>query len=285
LAHNPEARRTVVAQVLEYAINLSSIVQLPPIPKIDGNRPFVDPEDVRNGLQEGDYLLIIAGDQLDSRAVKLSEALLARHLLRAWDLALVEVAVFEQQTDSGQKTHLLVPHIRGTIVPVHRQVVTIDIKGDRTRVEVTPTTPVATGEKWDEERFFAKAQGVRAPLRTFAEELRRFRDELSGVTLAFGRGAAPTVTLRKEGQGIITLNLGDDSVAFNKHAFSRALDEQRAEYYRSKLEGLFPEQMKNDWPVVKLRPKTAERDLQALSVLLKEVLTGFPMQARSQRTP
>jgi len=74
-------------------------------------------------------------------------------------------------------------------------------------------------------------------------------------------------------------------VAFNKHAFSRALDEQRAEYYRSKLEGLFPEQMKNDWPVVKLRPKTAERDLQALSVLLQEVLTGFPMQARSQRTP
>ncbi len=145
LFYNPEARRAVVAQILEYAINLSSIIpHLPELPKMDGGGPFLDREDVLDRIQEGDYLLIIAGDQLDSRAVKLSEALLGKHLLRAWDLALVEVAVFEHQTDSGQKAHLLVPHIRGTIIPVRRQVVKIEIQGDRTRVDVSPLTPAAS---------------------------------------------------------------------------------------------------------------------------------------------
>jgi hypothetical protein len=100
LAYNPGARREVVAQVLEYAINLSSISRLPRIPTID-DRPFVDEEILQDRIREGDYLLIVAGDKLDSRAVKLSEALLGKHLVRAWDLALVEVAVFEPRPGSG----------------------------------------------------------------------------------------------------------------------------------------------------------------------------------------
>ena len=94
------------------------------------------------------------------------------------------------------------------------------------------------------------------------------------ASLAFGRGATPTVTLRKEGLGIVTFDMGNGSLAFNKHGFSRALGEQPAEYYRSKLESLFPQQMKKDWPAIKLRPNTAERDLGAVSALLQEVLTG-----------
>jgi hypothetical protein len=277
LAYNHEARRKVVAQVLEYAIHLNSITELPNIPTTDGGNSFVDREVVRNGLQEGDYLLVIAGDQLDSRAIRLSEAALGKHSLRAWALALVEVAVFEQQTDSGQKAYLLVPHIRGTIVPEHRQVVTIQIQGDKTRVDVTPATPAATGEKWDEKRFLAKAEGVAEPLRQFVNDLRRLRDDLSEVTLAFGRGAAPTLTLRKEGQGILTFNLdGSGSLNFNKPAFSRVLGQEWGEYYRRNLEALFPEEMEKDWPTVKLRPKTADRDLVALSALLQEVLTRSP---------
>jgi hypothetical protein len=276
LAYNHEARRKVVAQVLEYAINLNSITELP-IPTTDGGNSFVDREVVRNGLQEGDYLLVIAGDQLDSRAIKLSEAALGKHSLRAWALALVEVAVFEQQTDSGQKAYLLVPHIRGTIVPVHRQVVTIQIQGDKTRVDVTPATPAATGEKWDEERIFAKAEKLAEPLRQFANDLRRLRDDLPNVTLAPGRGASPTLTLRKGEQGILTFYLnGSGSLGFNKHVFSSVLGEEWGEYYRRKLEVLFPEEMGKDNPYVKLHPKTADRDLVALSALLQKVLTRSP---------
>jgi hypothetical protein len=276
LAYNPGARREVVAQVLEYVINLTSISHLPPIPTVDG-RPFVGEEDMRDRMREGDYLLIVAGDKLDSRAVKLSEALLGKHLLRAWDLALVEVAVFEPRAESGQKAHLLVPHIRGTIVPVRRQVVTIDIQGDRTRIDVTPATPAAIGEGWDEEKFFKEVQTSRvtSPLRQFAEELRRLPDEYPNITLGFGRGAAPTLTLRKEGKSIVSLYLaGSVSLTFNKPSFSHAFGKQWGEYYQKKLEALFPEEMKKkDWVSVKLRPNAAERDLGELLAILKDVLT------------
>src|SRR5258708_8000931 len=62
LAYNPDARRKVVAQILEYAINLSSISELPAIPA--ELTPYIDEQDARDGMQKGDYLLIIAGDRL-----------------------------------------------------------------------------------------------------------------------------------------------------------------------------------------------------------------------------
>jgi hypothetical protein len=275
LAYNPGSRREVVAQVLEYAINLSSIPRFPPIPTIDG-RPFVDEETIRYRIQEGDYLLIVAGDRLDSRAVKLSEALLGKHLLRAWDLALVEVAVFEPRAESEHKAYLLVPHIRGAIVPVRRQVVTIDVQGDRTRVDVTSATPAALGEGWDEEKFFKAVQALRVSplLRHFAEQLRGLRDEYPNVTLAFGRGKAPTLTLRKGKESVLSLYMeGSVPLTFNKPSFNRALGKQWGEYYQSKLEGLFPDEMKKkDWVSIKLSPNEAQQKLDELLAILKEVL-------------
>jgi hypothetical protein len=160
---------------------------------------------------------------------------------------------------------------------VQRQVVTIQIQGDKTRVDVTPATPAATGEKWDEERFFSKAEGVPEPLRQFLNDLRRLRDDFSDVTLAPGRGAAPTLTLRKSGKGILTFNLdGSGSLSFNKQAFSSVLGEQWGEHYRKKLEALFPEEMERNYPTVKLRTKTTDRDLLYLSTLLQEVLAKSP---------
>jgi hypothetical protein len=274
LSYNRGARREVVAQILEYAISLSSVSHLPPIPIIDG-RPFAYEEDMRYSLQKGDYLLIVAGDRLDFRAVKLSEALLGKHLLRAWDLALVEIAVFEPLAESGQKAHLLVPHIRGTIVPVSRQIVTIDIKGDRTRIEATPGTPAAIGEGWDEGKFFKEVQPSTAPspLRKFAEELRRLPQEYPNVSLAFGRGKEATLTLRKEGKGIVSLYMNSNSLTFNKPSFSQALGEQWGDYYERKLEVLFPEEMnKKDWVIIKLRPNSAQRDLGELLAILTDLL-------------
>jgi hypothetical protein len=262
------------ASVLEYAINLSSIIpKLPELPKIDGNKFLAHHDDVVAGIQEGDYLLIIAGDQIDSRAVKLSEALLGKHLLRAWNLALVEVAVFEQVTDSGTKSHLLVPHIRGTIVPIRRQVVTIEIRGDKTRVEVSPATPAATEEGWNEDKYFAKVQGVAAPLRQFSEDLRRFPNEYPNVNLAFGRGKTPTLTLRKAGRGIVSLYLDSSgSLTFYKPSFSRAFGEDLGMLYEKRLEALFPEEMKKESAFIKLQTGTMQRDLDGVLAILKEIL-------------
>lgn len=69
LAHNSEARREVVAQVLEYAINLSSVV-FPKAPKVGGTQLYQ--EDIQKKIREPP--LIIAGDLLDPRAVNLSRA-------------------------------------------------------------------------------------------------------------------------------------------------------------------------------------------------------------------
>lgn len=275
LAYNPGARREVVAQVLEYAINLSSIVEkLPKIPIREDGKPFVDKDEVLYRIQDGDYLLIIAGDKLDSRAVKLSDALLGKHLLRAWDLALVEVAVFEHKAASGQKTHLLVPHIQGSIIPVRRQVVKISIQGDRTRIEVTPATPAAVAG-WDEEKFFKEVETSRvsAPVRQFAEELRLMPNEYPSVSLAFGRGQTATLTVRRDGQGILTLYPNVPGfLDFNKPAFTRALGPERAEHYLRQLQAMFPEEMKKDYVRVKLQADTISQVLDQTLKLLREVL-------------
>jgi hypothetical protein len=196
-----------------------------------------------------------------------------------WALALVEVAVFEQNSTSGEKLHLLVPHIRGTVVPVQRQVVKIEIKGDPTKIDVTASAPVETG--WSEERFFAKAKAIDQTLRHFAEELRElcdeYRDELS---LSFGRGVTPSVTLLRGGHGILTFQIdGSGSLTFNPPRFSDALGEQQGSYYFKNLETLFPQAIKKNWASVKLHRETAKRDLDAVLGLLREVLTNASTQA------
>ncbi len=92
LSYNPEKRRSVLAQVLDYAVSLPEVetAALPPLPEVAGLRR----EHVEQRIQQGDFLLIVAGDQLDSRAVRLGRALLGDHLVNEWELALVEVAVF-----------------------------------------------------------------------------------------------------------------------------------------------------------------------------------------------
>ena len=145
LSYNPEARREVVAQVLEYAIHLPSspVSNLPPIPNVDDGRPRA--EEVERKLQEGDYLLIIAGDQLDPRAVKLSEVVLGKHLVRPWDLVLVDVAVFQSGAGSAELKYLLVPHLRGMLKADRRQVVTVKVERENTRLTVENIAPVAIG--------------------------------------------------------------------------------------------------------------------------------------------
>jgi len=87
LSYNPQVRREVVAQILDYALALrdSLIESLPPIPKL--NETLVaDEDDVRDSLIAGNFLLIIAGDNLDPRAIRLGEAILAQHFTSMWDL-------------------------------------------------------------------------------------------------------------------------------------------------------------------------------------------------------
>ncbi len=276
LAHNPEARREVVAQVLEYAIHLPSVAveDLPPIPVVDGGKPLVDRDTIEKKISEGDYLLIIAGDQIDPRATKLSNTLLSKHMIYGWDLALVEVAVFEQNAEPGNKEYLLVPHLSGVVAVEERNVVRVIIEENRTRVNVeqTPGPVTVNRQKWDEEKFFTAAEGAPQMLRDFTEGLKRLRDKYSGITFDFGTSKDGTLIFRKNGNNILEFGLGYGGNIRFRDYFDEALGKNTGRYYRQQLARIFPEPMKQAYPYAaspKFNPDTAAR----LLSLLEEVLS------------
>jgi hypothetical protein len=137
-----------------------------------------------------------------------------------------------------------------------------------------PATPAGM-EGWNEERFFAKARGVDQPLGQFAEDLRQLsREHPDDLSLAFGRGATPSVTLLKGGRGILTFQIeGSGSLTFNPPAFPLALGQAQGSYYLEKLQALFPHGIKEKWAYVKLNQRTAERELGAVLDLVRDVLS------------
>src|SRR5438046_2643806 len=85
LSYNPQKRREVVAQVLDYAVSLQEVPRSE-LPKLPISDLCPDPADLDECLSKGKFLLIVAGDMLDPRALRLSQALLAVHLTSSWDL-------------------------------------------------------------------------------------------------------------------------------------------------------------------------------------------------------
>jgi hypothetical protein len=138
LSYNPQKRREVVAQVLDYALSLQDVDRddLPALPASD---LLPDDDDLTDALASGKFLLIIAGDELDPRAMRLSQSLLARHLTNEWDLAMIDLNVFRSQADASL---LVVPELLGGIQSDVRQVVRVRIEGEnpRARVEVEHVT-------------------------------------------------------------------------------------------------------------------------------------------------
>ncbi|MBV9656724.1 MAG: hypothetical protein JO295_01315 [Verrucomicrobia bacterium] len=274
LSYNPEGRRSVVAQTLEYAIHFPSVdsSRLPPVPELNG-RPFADQDSVQRRIQEGDFLIIITGDRLDSRAVKLGQSLLGRHLVRGWELALVEVAVFRAVPDDGSRQGLLVPHLRGAIIPERRQVVRIKVEGDRTRVDVETAAPVATDAppKLTEEEFFAK---LPVDQRDFADELRVLRANYPSVVFRFEKTFGTTALIFETRKKNILELYPDGQIKFREWEFEKDLGQELGSYYKEKLRSLFPKAMKSYTSIERLDAGRAEQ----LLALLKEILgkVSFP---------
>lgn len=238
LSYNPEGRRSVVAQTLEYAIHLPAVDanRFPPVPEMNG-RPFAEKEAVYARIQEGDYLLIVTGDRLDARAVKLGKSLLGRHLVNGWDLAMVEVAIFRRTAEAGSAPCLLVPHLRGAIIPEQRQVVRIVVEGDRPRVAVEATSPVAYDaprRKQDEDSLF---RAIPNHLTGFVERLRALRDSYPDFSWT---PASASIVFRNRGFNILELYPAGE-VRFRTNFFAKALGEDAGAYYEKKLRSLFPE--------------------------------------------
>lgn len=272
LAYNPEKRRTVLAQVLDYAVHLPEFdleAIRDPLPS------GVDRDRVEDHLRSGDFLLIIAGDRIDPRVVKLSRSLLGDNMVNEWDLALVEVAVFEAAGSVAPK-YLLVPHLRGLVVPELRQVVKVVVeegKGARVILErQSPELASASRQKWTEDRFFTELErsSLGAAMKDLARGMKKLSEKHAGTELSWGTGKTGSVTLKRNGAGLLEFYISGN-IAVRPYKFETALGSVAAEEYRKGLDQLFPGAMKTDYPQMK-GLQSADK-VKSLVSLLDSVLT------------
>jgi hypothetical protein len=254
-----------------------------------GGRPFVHEDDVQERLSQGDYLLIIAGDQLEPRAIKLSHALLSRHLVHPWELALVEVAVFERETESG-KEYLLVPHLPGLLVADRRQVITVEPKGIALQVTAASAVPAAVSRtpKWNEQQFFVAVEHGADELRDFTGKLQTLRKEHPEVSFEFGASKDGSLLLKKDGASLLAFYLGHGgSLSFRtkndtgEDNFVKAFGEQWGLHYRRGLEKLVNRSMESGlWFGFPFQADKAKELLR----LLTESLNGSRADQRPSET-
>jgi hypothetical protein len=273
LSYNPEVRRSVVAQTLEYASHLSEVADLPdlpPVPKL-ASSDFVLLDDVRDGLRKGDFLLIIAGDGLDPRAVRLSKTLLSRHALEGWDLALVDVAVYQRLGDEGEPKHLLVPHLRGALVAEQRHVLRVVVEGGKAKVSVEPNAEAegpSRRRRQDEEAF---ARALPLELHPFFDSLRELRTRFP--TFSWSPASASLVFRNREFNMLELYSQGE--VRFRAQFFPKALGKIAAATYRDGLCKLFPEAMAR-YKYDELTPKKADQLLGLIEAALQAAGQSSP---------
>ena len=280
LASNPELRRRVLAQVLDYLAHLSAEFRdsMPGVPENENGEPVADADDIREAVEEGDVLVIIASDEVDSRVAKLSRTLLADHLVKRWDLALVDLAVYRPCEGTPGK-YLIVPNVRNLLESEARQVVRVIVEGEspraRIKVERVEVDEETSGRrKWDEKRFFENLEAGEAPraVRDLANRLRELALRFpESVTLAWGTGRDGSMVVKRHDGGLIEV-YGSGKVNFRPYKFARALGESVADSYRSGLDQLIPDAMRLGYP--RLTSVEAAKVADALFELVREAIEG-----------
>lgn len=133
LSYNPQKRREVVAQVLDYALSLQD-ADREDLPELPDSVHAPLEEDLVECLRSGRFLLVIAGDALDPRALRLSQSMLARHLTSEWDLVMVDLNVYRRKQD--EDALLVVPELLGMVQSDLRQVVRVVVQGESVKARV-----------------------------------------------------------------------------------------------------------------------------------------------------
>ncbi|WP_242392199.1 PDDEXK family nuclease [Anaeromyxobacter oryzisoli] len=299
LAYNPEGRRKVVAQLLDYAAHLAELRsdQLPGLPADSG----ITVHQVERRIEEADFLLVVAGDSLDSRAVKLSQAFLAQHMLSTWDLALVELSIFEPLVKNGGAGYLLVPHLRGLLEHEIRQVLKVTVDSDgRHRAAISGGTPQAASVSaprvaaaaplledasaepaWSVPQFFAELDAGAVPeaVKRFGRGLRTLIQRHPTIQLEGGEGKYGTLLLKKNQATILKLCL-DRFIKLTPRSFPTALGDRAALTYMDGLRKLYPELMANQSQPLIWHSKPEAR-LEELLALVDRVLE----QSETERLP
>jgi hypothetical protein len=281
LMGNPELRRRVFAQTLDYLAHLPERFEedeLPAIPLDSNGQPVADREDILESVGQSDVLLIIASDDIDLRLAKLSRTLLGNHLVKQWDLALVDVALYRPLDAPGQC--LVVPHLRHVVRSEPRQVVRVVIEGEApsARVEIERITPdqgAPARQQWDEIRFFRYLEDGEAPgpVRELALKIRDLAHRYpESLTLAWGTGRHGNMILKRHNGALVQIG-GRGGIRFRPRKFTRALGETAAAEYRQALERLVPEAMAMAQPLVGARQAAAVA--RPLLAIIQQTLEGL----------
>ena len=281
LATNPEIRRRVLAQVLDYLVHLADSFneKLPEIPKDADGQPVADVEDILESVTQGDILVIVASDEINPRVAKLSQSLLSRHFTQQWDLALIDIALYRPL--DGEDEYIVVPHLRNVVQSELRQVVRVVVEGEspRAKVEVERITrdvgSTSRRQKWDEERFFRYLEESSVPqaVRELASRLRDLAHRHpETLTLSWGTGKSGSMVVKRNGGGLIEI-YGSGEIRFRPEKFARALGEKAAARYFQKLKDLAPEAMGMNYP--RLSPVQSEEIASVLFELIRNTLSDI----------
>jgi hypothetical protein len=207
LWRNPDARRAVVGQVLDYAKDLSrwdyeqlqQAVRMArkepnlqlydhvcgPDAAAEGEAPFIDA--VSRNLRLGRLLLLIVGDGVQENAEQLTD-FLQRHIGLHFTLSLVELSLW-RVPDTDQV--FVQPRILARTVQLERAVVRIEDGGAESRLRIDPVAPntarrtTLTAEEFYE-RLAATDASLPARLKAFLTELETldvYADQRTMLTL------------------------------------------------------------------------------------------------------
>ncbi len=272
LARNPEKRREVVAQVFEYALAVKA--------RVAGGSLRL-PSHLQGKVKEDELttqgmLLIIAGDELDQRAVRLAQAVVAGHRLEDWTMAMIDIALFGKMGDAEDAEWLVVPQLRGVVVPVEREIIRVVVDGaPSARVELHAAPPAAAGSSrsvWNGDAFKqALARMTPSVFKSLAEDLLKLAEDFQLET-SWGTSKAGSVTLKRNGAGLVEVYLGYRNLGFRPRKFERALGSELGASYRAGLEALFPNALAMKWPTT--NPTEVEKNAQALLAVLREHVEG-----------
>jgi hypothetical protein len=210
LYRNPEARREVVAQIIDYAKDFSALsyeklsesIRKAEAPNGNGGHPaaslyetvasfgggqelieerFIDA--VSRNLERGRFLLLVIGDGIQQGTENIA-AFLQQHAGMHFTFGLVELAVFELPGDMGG--YLVQPRVIAKTRNIDRGIVTIENGKIIARPPAAKTALTGAVSSISEEKFY---EGLARNFPTVIPRLMEFTRQLEplGVTTDFGK--------------------------------------------------------------------------------------------------
>lgn len=180
LFRNPEARREVLGQILDYARVLKEEIDFSRLCELlsDEHRSWLDANDdlIEEALRDGDFLLLVCGDRIQPRVVEYVKHLRERlDPLISLDVALMSIAIFSNGTQ-----HVLVPYVVASITA--ERGITIKVVVQTSSGEMLPAS-VRVDERDDVDTGPAYKKRIRMEIEDLLEAIRNTAGD-SAVSVA-----------------------------------------------------------------------------------------------------